>query len=185
MHSMIRKCKWMERKRSTLISPGNNSVDYSGWMGLAVVLEVLRMDRESHPIPWSMLAPEWFDLLCIWNAEWFNWLLGIRGFGCRRNILLTVFGGKFVHPAQFVFAIFAEDIAHHMTARQHHSILNGCECQIDHTFEQKCTTCIKWKTKNKNENSRSSTSTITMEHKNQMCKYFMFFFIRHIPFART
>lgn len=51
-------------------------------------------------------------------------------------VALALLGGKLVHPAQLVVAVFAADIPHHMTSRQHHAVLDLAVLQIHHLVEE-------------------------------------------------
>lgn len=46
-------------------------------------------------------------------------------------VALALLGRELVHPAELGLAVLAHHVAHHMTASQHHAVLNGAERQVD------------------------------------------------------
>lgn len=72
--------------------------------------------------------------------------------------LLTVFCCIFIHPSEFCFAIFTHDIANHVTASQHNTILNVCICWINHTFKKQCST---WNMNINTYESQHSNNAVT------------------------
>lgn len=49
-------------------------------------------------------------------------------------VTLTFLCSKLVHPAQFAVAVLAADVPHHVSPRQHHSVLHLTVLQI-HNLE--------------------------------------------------
>lgn len=81
-------------------------------------------------------------------------------------VALALFGGEFVHPAQFGFAVLAHDIANHVTARQHNTVLNIAECEIDDLLEEVSSPCGSRESKEKkNEISIVARFTLSRKYK--------------------
>jgi hypothetical protein len=56
-------------------------------------------------------------------------------------IALALLRREFIHPPEFCLAVFAHDVAYHVSSCEHHTILNIAECKIDDFFEEICAAC--------------------------------------------
>lgn len=56
-------------------------------------------------------------------------------------VALAVFGGKLVDPAQFAVAVLAADVPHHVSAREHDSILHLTVLEVYYLVEEESSAC--------------------------------------------
>lgn len=56
-------------------------------------------------------------------------------------ITLAILCGELIDPAQFAVAVLAADVTYHVSARQHHPILDLTVLQVDHLVKQERSPC--------------------------------------------